>query len=185
MGLLCQRVLLELFNATIAPLVYGQVRNNPVASKEFAQYEQLKNAKRKELQSKLYYLHRQGLIEKLFDTKGIKLIRLTPKGIVKALQYKFDFSKDKAPRWDKKWRIVIFDVEENCKRDRTTLRNILLNWGFERLQKSVYIFPHDCLPEINLAMEALSLSNEIKYIEAARIISDQELILKFKSKKLI
>jgi len=185
MGILCKRVLLELFNATVAPIAFCQVKNDPVVSREFGQYERLKNAKRAELQSKLYYLHKQGLIEKLRNTEGIKLIRLTPAGIVKALKYKFDFQADKIPRWDKKWRIVVFDVGEKRKHDREILRNLLVKWGFEALQKSVYVFPHHCLPEINLAQEAMNLKSEIQYIEANRIISDAELKTKFREKKLI
>ena len=185
MGVLCKMILLELFYAALSPLAFGQVKYDPVVSREFGQCEKLKNAKRAELQKKLYYLNKQGFIEKLRDTKGIKLIRLTPKGIIKALKYKFDYEADNIPHWDKKWRIVVFDVEENRKRDREILRNILLNWGFEPLQKSVYVFPHHCLPEIKLAQEAMNLESEIQYIEANQIISDKKLLAKFRDKRLI
>ncbi len=47
-------------------------------------------------------------------------------------------------RWDRKWRIVSFDIPEHTKELRHEIRSILKRAGFIRLQNSVWIFPHDC-----------------------------------------
>lgn len=52
-------------------------------------------------------------------------------------------------RWDGKWRIVMFDIPENLRRIRNLLRLKLKQFGFYQLQESVWIFPYDCLKEID------------------------------------
>ena len=46
--------------------------------------------------------------------------------------------------WDGKWRTVVFDVRENRRKVRATLRGLLYGAGFVRLQDSVWIFPYPC-----------------------------------------
>src|SRR3989338_8054702 len=47
-------------------------------------------------------------------------------------------------KWDKRWRIIIFDIPENKKLMRDQARNILREAGFQRLQDSVWVYPYDC-----------------------------------------
>ncbi len=44
-------------------------------------------------------------------------------------------------KWNKKWIIVIFDIEEASRGQRSMLRNMLKNVGFGMLQQSVWITP--------------------------------------------
>lgn len=46
--------------------------------------------------------------------------------------------------WDQKWRIVAFDIPEQLRTSRNHVRSILRSAGFQRLQQSIWIFPHDC-----------------------------------------
>ena len=43
--------------------------------------------------------------------------------------------------WDKKWRIVGFDIKENNRNFRNRLREKLKELGFQRLQRSIWISP--------------------------------------------
>lgn len=43
--------------------------------------------------------------------------------------------------WNKKWIIVIFDIEETSRKQRNALRNMLKNIGFGMLQQSTWITP--------------------------------------------
>lgn len=45
-------------------------------------------------------------------------------------------------RWDKKWRIIFFDVPEKKRRYRDELRSMLKVIGFKEFQKSTWIYPH-------------------------------------------
>lgn len=46
--------------------------------------------------------------------------------------------------WDGKWRIVIYDIPNEFDHLRYQVRAILGRAGFKQLQKSVWIFPHEC-----------------------------------------
>ena len=50
--------------------------------------------------------------------------------------------------WDKKWRVVLFDVPETKRSLRDIFRRHLQNIGFREFQKSVFIFPYECEREI-------------------------------------
>ena len=56
--------------------------------------------------------------------------------------------KYKSQKWRNGWYMVIFDVPENERVKRDYMRRFLLSIGFKQYQKSVYIFPFECIKEI-------------------------------------
>jgi DNA-binding transcriptional regulator PaaX len=52
-------------------------------------------------------------------------------------------------KWDKKWRIIMFDIPESMHNERNWLRRKLINLGFYMLQKSIFVFPYECSEELN------------------------------------
>src|SRR3989344_6111044 len=66
----------------------------------------------------------------------------------------------KPKRWDKKWRLVIFDIAQLKKIYREAFRGKLKELGFRPLQKSVWIHPFDCQPEIELLKIFFGLSSK-------------------------
>ncbi|MFN4212751.1 MAG: CRISPR-associated endonuclease Cas2 [Microgenomates group bacterium] len=52
-------------------------------------------------------------------------------------------------KWDKIWRILIFDIPEKSRLVRDQLRKKIKDLGFARWQKSVYVTPHPITKEIN------------------------------------
>ncbi len=108
-------------------------------------------------------------------------IVLTEDGQKKALRYNIDDIKIKIPsRWDKKWRLVIFDIPEKKKPAREVLRNKLKELGFHQLQKSCFIHPYECENEINFVVELFELRPYITLIESKKITNEAALKLKFK-----
>ncbi len=53
-----------------------------------------------------------------------------------------------ARRWDKKWRIVIFDIPEKERGFRDILREHLRELNFYKLQQSVFVSPNPCEKQI-------------------------------------
>ena len=126
-------------------------------------------------------LERQGCIK--IERRGYQIyIRLTEKGKKMAGWLQVDALKIKRPkRWDKKWRIVIFDISQLKKFYREAFRGKLKELGFFPLQKSVWIFPFDCRDEIELLREFFGLSQkEMRLIVAQDIGPDDWLKKKFK-----
>lgn len=78
-------------------------------------------------------------------------------------------------KWDKKWRIVIFDIKEYRKTLRDKLRLTLISIGFKRLQHSVWVFPYDCEDFITLLKADFKIGKDILYIIADTIENDKPL----------
>lgn len=79
-----------------------------------------------------------GYIERVIKN-GEAYLRLTSAG-KEHIQREFpvmSFSKT----WNKKWIIVVFDIQETSRKQRNNLRNMLKNIGFGMLQQSAWITP--------------------------------------------
>lgn len=90
-----------------------------------------------------------------------------------------DFSFPKPKRWDKKWRIVIFDIPEKRKRTRDEIRGILVSAGFQKLQDSVWVYPYDCEDIIGLLKTDYGIGRDMLYIIADQIENDRYLRMDF------
>ena len=113
----------------------------------------------------------QGYIE----VKGGKAI-LTQKGEGFATLLGENLLSPRKPkRWDKKWRILIFDIPESKKKQREYIRMTLINLGFIRLQDSVWVYPYDCEDYINLLKTDLHAGKDVLYIIADKIEYDAPL----------
>lgn len=128
-------------------------------------------------------LRRQGLIK--IEKKNHQIyISLTEKGKAKAGWMQIDALKIKRPkRWDRKWRIVIFDIAQLKKIYREALRGKLKELGFVPLQKSVWVYPFDCRDEINLLKNFFGLSDKELRLIIAQEIGDKKPLLKHFSLK--
>lgn len=142
---------------------------------KYAGYELKKRKKTKVYQRSFYYLRQQGLVN--FEYKGKQLyISLTKEGKKKARKYDIDNLKIKKPkRWDKKWRILIFDVKDKQKVKREALRGKLKELGFYQLQKSVWVCPYDFQKEVEILREFFYFNfNEMRVVTTAEIEQDVE-----------
>jgi hypothetical protein len=108
---------------------------------------------KKKLSDTFYQLRKRGLI-RFENKKGQIYIYLTEKGKKLAGLLQIDELKIKKPKkWDKKWRILIFDISQLKKIYREALRGKLKELGFYQLQKSVWIHPYDCRAEVEILRE--------------------------------
>jgi len=108
-------------------------------------------------------LNQKRLIELIQN--GDKLyIQITKNG--KNLIKNFDYDYLILPRpkkWDKKWRLVIFDIPEKKNKERHVFSIKLKDLGFYPLQESNFIYPYDCQDEIDFVCEFLSINRYINY----------------------
>jgi len=77
--------------------------------------------------------------------------------------------------WDKKWRVVIFDIPETKKQQRNILRDTLIRIGFWKLQNSVWVYPYDCEELILLLKTDYRLGKEVLYMIVDKIEGDMTL----------
>ena len=123
-----------------------------------------------------------GLIE--FQQRSSKsFVRLTEKGRRELLKYQLrETIIEKPKKWDKKWRIIIFDIKEKRRGIRDGLRKELVNLGFLHLQNSVWVYPYDCEEIIIMLKSSFYLGKDVLYIVADKIENDKWLKEKFNLK---
>ena len=144
-------------------------------------YKRWRKYPKRKVYDAFYNLRRQGLIE--FEKKGKQIyINLTSEGRKKAGYLQINELEIKRPkRWDRKWRIVIFDISELKKMHREAFRGKLKELGFSLLQKSVWVHPFDCATEIELLQDFFGLKEEsLRLIIAESLGNDIKLREYFK-----
>ena len=126
--------------------------------------------KKKKVYDTFYQLKKKGYI-RIEKSKHNVLISLTEKGRHKAGWMQIDDLKIKRPkRWDKKWRLVIFDINILKNIYRNAFRGKLKELGFIILQRSIWVCPFECRDEIDLLRNFFGLTNkEMRLIVAENI----------------
>lgn len=141
--------------------------------KAFAKGQDGRRYKRKDIYNVFYRLRKQKHI--LFEEENNQIfISLTEEGRKKAgwLQINHLVIK-KQKRWDRKWRLIIFDIPHDHRAKREALRGLIKRLGLYPLQKSVWIYPYDCCDEIELLKDFFGLSeHELRIVLAENIGSD-------------
>ncbi|HEY4487425.1 MAG TPA: CRISPR-associated endonuclease Cas2 [Candidatus Paceibacterota bacterium] len=124
--------------------------------------------------STLSRLAKDGLI-RFEERGGKKFARLTDKGrdALAFEQQKRMLQEGRKKRWDRRYRIVSFDIAEKKRAVRIRLRTIMQSTGFIRLQDSVWVYPYDCEDFIALLKADLEIGKEVVYIIAETIENDQ------------
>ena len=104
------------------------------------------------------------------------LLRLTPKGERVLRHFELhDFKLRRPKKWDRKWRVLIFDIPERRKNLRPKIRYTLLAIGFVRLQDSVWVYPYDCEDLITLLKADFKIGKDLLYLIVDSIENDAHL----------
>lgn len=130
----------------------------------------------KQRQKEIFNSSRNRLIKAGLLTYEDKFIRLTAKGEAKLRQLeKHNYKLEKPRRWDKKWRVLIFDVPEKRRGIRDKVRNTITSVGFMKLQKSVWIYPYDCEDFVNLIKADFKIGKDLLYLIVDSVENDREI----------
>ena len=104
---------------------------------------------------------------------GRGYLRLTSDGKRALRQMELaDFKTKKPRRWDKKWRVIIFDIKEQKHSLRDKIRNTLVCIGFKRLQHSVWVYPYDCEDLITLLKADFRIGKDVLYLIVDKVEND-------------
>ncbi len=118
---------------------------------------------KREFNQSIIDLKRNKFIEKKKNYDGSVTVSLTEKGKLRALNVRFRRLEHKRERWDKKWRMVAFDIPEECKKGRNALRYRLKMAGFYKLQESLFLYPYDCEKEIRDFIKLFKIERYVKF----------------------
>ena len=122
-------------------------------------------------------LYRSKLVSERENPDGSLTMVLTEKGKEKAITFDIDKMEIKKPKiWDKKWRMVIFDIPEKKRTARDILRETLKQLGFYEFQKSVFAHPYPCKDEMDYLIEYYNIRPHTRIVTAMEL--DNELHLR-------
>jgi len=124
--------------------------------------------------STLSRLATKGLVT-FVESGGRKFARITEKG-----KYALHLETErvrlaKKGRWDRRWRLVIFDIPERRRSVRVRLRKFMDSCGFERLQDSVWVYPYDCEDLIALVKAEFRIGADALYLIVEQMERDKYL----------
>lgn len=173
-GSTTQKVLLLLFGGTALAFSYSPTRARKILRAVASDW---KNINRRELARAIRRLYESKLVHYKEGKDGAISIVLNREGKTVALRYKLDELAIVKPRhWDRRWRVILFDIPEAEKSLRDSLRHQLKRLGLVEFQKSVFVHPYDCRDEIDFIIELYNARRYVRFIEAANV--DNELHLK-------
>lgn len=118
-------------------------------------------------------LKQDGNIE-FIERDGQKYVRLTKKGgrTLDLYKEKLRLQERLRKRWDKRYRLIIFDVPEKRKKIRDKIRYEFSQVGFLRVQDSAWLYPYDCEEFVALLKAELHIGKDVLYAVIESIEND-------------
>ena len=174
-------VLGEVLNGIFVGVVGASALMNPKAFDLIKQVDGIKRARKQKIERAVDKIHQNGLV----SLKGNKYY-LTSKGFIILNKYKIkkiDILKPK--KWDGYFRIIMFDIPEEKKYARDALNKKLRSLNFLTLQKSVFIYPHECQKEFWEIGNLFDVRENIVFIRTKELSGYKNFIKQFKDLGLI
>lgn len=136
-----------------------------------------KDIEKRALHRAIRNLYRSKLVNIEEKSDETLILTINEKGREKILKYKLHEMKiPQMSKWDKKWRMVVFDIPEPKKKVRDIFRFHLKKLDFLEFQKSIFIHPFECKNEIDFLIEFYNIRPHVRFIIAEEI--DNQLHLK-------
>ena len=138
--------------------------------------EEWRDIKRQRVERAIAALYQSQLIDSHRNADGTHTLVLCEDGKKQALTYNLGNMCIIPPqKWDEMWRIVIFDIPEEMRAVRDSLRTRLIHLGFHELQRSVLVHPFECGKEIKFLTELYNLRPHLRIILAIHIDNEAHL----------
>ncbi len=135
------------------------------------------NKRPKNMTSYFLKLRKQRLIEIKKDGNYHKIF-LTENGREIFLRFDYEELKIKEPKiWDRNFRVIVFDVPENKRAARDSLREKMKELGCIKFNDSVWVYPYPCQKEIDFIANYWRIGKYVHFI-LARDITNRNLLEK-------
>ena len=124
------------------------------------------------LRQTLRRFEKQKLVE-IRTIRGKERITITNAGKKKIIEYAIE-ELEIAPskNWDRKWRMVLYDIPTRKKRLQEVMRKELKKLGLLAINESVYITPYPCYDEVEFLRQYYNLGGYIKFLLIEKLEDD-------------
>jgi len=85
----------------------------------------------------------------------------------------------KPKKWDKKWRVIVFDIPEKKAKIRRQISYLFKQSGLYRLQDSVWVYPYNCEEIIGLLKTDFGVGRDVLYMIVDELENDKRLRQEF------
>jgi DNA-binding transcriptional regulator PaaX len=176
MGTLKKKVLLLLLSGLCLGLTRSSQKQLWILKQLPKEWQKINRQALERAINSLYVSH---LVKEKNNKDGTTTLVLSENGKKRALIFNIDkMGIKKPPVWDRKWRIIMFDIPEKLRKLRDSLRIHFQEIGLVELQKSVLVHPYSCHQEIEFILELYNARKYVRFVLADKI--DNELHLKKK-----
>lgn len=143
--------------------------------------EEWQRINQRSLRDAIRRLYQSKLVDYKEHKDGTVTLVLCEEGKQRALRYDPNNAHIAKPKkWDRLWRIVLFDIPERHKKGRDALAGKLKHIGFFQMQKSVFIYPYPCRDEIVFLAELFEIRPYVRFVIAQETDIDLDLQERFK-----
>lgn len=173
------KVLFTLQNVVIATIMCGG-RTSRDAYKTFRTFDQLQKITNERLRQTVRYAINKRYI-RVTHRNGRDYLELTKEGklVVGKLAIK-SLRPPKQKIWDKKWRMVMFDIPETEKKRRDGFAGNLKRIGFLQVQKSAFVYPYPCFEELEVLGNFHQVGSYLAYMTVESMVPSTQFIKHFK-----
>ncbi len=138
--------------AAVAPGIIG------VFAKSVAREKRAKRERYNIIWQNFYRLKKSRALELVTEKENESVYRLTENGEIKLKKFLLETLEITSPRrWDKKWRVVAFDIPEKFRSARRAIQKRMVSMGFYPMQKSVFVHPFPCEAEIEFLKDFFNI----------------------------
>lgn len=147
-------------------------------NKEFNRYRSQKE--KQKIYNAMVYLKQKKFLDITEKPNGI-LVKITTKGyeIIEFYESIEKMQIKKSKNWDRKFRLVIFDIPAKKQGARVSFIQKLKDMGFYMLQESIWAHPYDCINEVATLRKLFEIEPYVKIITTQAIEEEYKLLKHF------
>lgn len=173
-----KRLLLLIAEGSLALLAAGMTTSSVRSSKILKGLsKEILHELRFRKNEKLRELNERKLIRIFYEDDGSTRVELTHQGKLLVRRYNLEEMRLQKPAiWDKKWRVIAYDIPVKKKKASQALSGKLHQMGLYQFQRSVWFSPYECLSELEFICEIfeLELERHLFYFFAESIPKESE-----------
>ena len=174
-----KRLLMLIAEGSLAMLAVGATGSAIRSSKVLSGLsKEILNELRIQKNRKLRELATRKLIKLRVENDDSTTVELTHYGKILVRRYNLEEMQLQKPAvWDKKWRIIAYDIPVRKKKASQALSRKLHQFGLYQFQKSVWFSPYECLAELEFICKIfeLELDEHLFYFKAESIPREPEI----------